>query len=416
MMFTKAVGIAAIVLQATAVDLPRDSVKYGPELELVHLYYDEFPTGIAVSREGRKFSNYPPGLDPNNTNNGQNRKYTIAELLPNNTERAYPSAEINNPPGGAINYTTYPPSGANYQDYLIGSQSCVIDSANRLWILDTGRALTPNGTLVPASPGGPKLLGVDLSTNQVIKTIVFPPTVAYADSYLNDVRFDLRPSSAPGGQGIAYITDSSVEGRNGLVMADLGTGESWRHLDNHPSVRPEGQWLAYLWGVPLYSWRPGLPYTYTGFGSDGIALSADGATLYWKVVAGRTLYSIPTSRLRDTSLASEVLAQGAVQNHGQTGVTDGMETDSHGLIYHGNMEQNGISVFDPRNGSDALFVRDARVDWVDTLATGFDGYLYFTNNQLVFGSGFYPGTDRRVKPYSLWRVPLPGNATKPVLV
>lgn len=414
MLLIHAASLATLALLTTAQNLPRDSVKYGPELELVHLYYDEFPTGIAVSREGRKFSNYPPGLDANNTNDGSNGKYTIAELLANNTERPYPSREINSPPGGAINYTTYPPTGANYQDYLIGSQSCVIDSANRLWILDTGRALTPNGTLVGASYGGPKLLGVDLSTNQVIKTIIFPPTVAFADSYLNDIRFDLRPSLTSSGQGVAYITDSSTEGRNGLITVDLGSGESWRHLDGHPSTRPEQQWLGYLWGVPLYAFRPGQPFSYGAFGTDGIALSADGETLFWKVVAGRYLFSIPTARLRDNSLHSEVLAQGAIQNHGQTGVSDGLETDTNNFIYHMNAEQNAISFFNPRNGSDALFVRDARLDWIDTFATGFDGYLYFTNNQLVFGSGFYPGTDRRVKPFSLWRVPLPGNGTKPM--
>jgi len=49
------------------------------------------------------FSNYPPSLDPKDT------KYTVAELMGNNTEKPYPSAEINSPPGGAINYTTTPP-------------------------------------------------------------------------------------------------------------------------------------------------------------------------------------------------------------------------------------------------------------------------------------------------------------------
>ncbi len=49
------------------------------------------------------FSNYPPSLDPKDT------KYTVAELIGNNTEKPYPSAEINSPPGGSINYTTTPP-------------------------------------------------------------------------------------------------------------------------------------------------------------------------------------------------------------------------------------------------------------------------------------------------------------------
>lgn len=99
---------------AGAVDLATDPGVYGPALELVHLYYDEFPTGIAVSSTGRKFSNYPGGLDGNDTYRGIGNKYTIAEIFSNNTERAYPSVEINHPPGGAINYTTYPPTGVNH--------------------------------------------------------------------------------------------------------------------------------------------------------------------------------------------------------------------------------------------------------------------------------------------------------------
>jgi hypothetical protein len=165
----------------------------GPPVEIAHLYYDEWPTGlkypfpkagfridritgIAVSASGRKFSNYPPALDPTDT------KYTVAELKSNNTEVPYPSAEINSPPGGQINYTAYPATGANYQDYLIGVQSVVVDPADRLWILDTGRASTPNGTMVPATYGGPKLIGVDLQTDRIFKTIVFDPTAAPATS------------------------------------------------------------------------------------------------------------------------------------------------------------------------------------------------------------------------------------------
>ena len=73
-------------------------------------------------------------------------------------------------------------TGANYQNYLIGVQSVVIDSLDRLWILDTGRPATPDGTTVAASYGGPKLIGVNLSNDTIFQTIVFPPNVAYSDS------------------------------------------------------------------------------------------------------------------------------------------------------------------------------------------------------------------------------------------
>ena len=151
-------------LRVSATQLLADPGVGGPPVEVVHLYYDEWPTGIAVSASGRLFSNYPPALD------GTNTRYTVAELKENNTEVPFPNVEINSPPGGQINYTTTPPTGANYQNYLIGVQSVVIDSADRLWILDTGRASTPDGMMVSASYGGPKLLGVDLSNNTIFKT------------------------------------------------------------------------------------------------------------------------------------------------------------------------------------------------------------------------------------------------------
>lgn len=356
-----------LLASVCAAQVVTDPGVYGTPIELIHLYYDEWPTGIGVSSTGRLFSNYPPGLDPNNTNNGQNNKYTVAELVSNTTEKPYPSADWNNPPGGQINYTTNPPTGANYQNHLIGVQSVVVDPDDRLWILDTGRALMPNGTLVEATFGGPKLVGVDLTNDQVFQIIVFPDTVAYPDSYLNDVRFDLRPNITSSGKGVAYITDSSSEGRNGIVTADLGTGESWRHLDGTIYVRPETGFVPYVWGVPLYSINAQTQELITiGSGSDGIALGADGEDLYWGPVGGRYMYSAPTRLLLQTGPTSEMMVQQAVQNRGQKGFSDGYETDTNGFIYVGNFEQNGIALYNPANATVMSFVRDTRINWVDT--------------------------------------------------
>lgn len=367
-----------------------DPLTHGPALEVVHLYNDQWPTGIAVSANGRKFSNYPPALDAGNTNSGSNNRFTIGELLPNNTERAWPSVKINSPPGGAINYTTSPPTGANYRDYLIGSQSIVIDEQDYAWILDTGRAIDPrSGDMVESVDGGPKLLRVSLTNDTVVKNIVFNSSVVFSDSYLNDVRFDLRTnlSGIKGNQGVAYITDSGTNGRGGLITVDLGTGEAWRHLTQDPRVHSEAPFVAYVYGTPFYGLQgPGAPYAGIGFGSDGIALGADGKDLYWSSVASRNLYSIPTERLRDYSLSSEVAAQGAVQcmsppcndrrggsltpfrNAVRTmkGVSDGLETDSQGFIYGGNVEQSSVVFFNPKNSSTSVFVRDPRINWVDT--------------------------------------------------
>ena len=77
-----------------------------------------------------------------------------------------------------------------------------------------------NGTNVPASVGGPKLIGVNLTNDAIFKTIVFPPNIVFPDSYINDIRFDLRPSITASGQGVGYTTDSSQEGRNGIIIVD----------------------------------------------------------------------------------------------------------------------------------------------------------------------------------------------------
>lgn len=261
-------------------------------------------------------------------------------------------------------------AGANYQDHLIGVQSVVVDALDRLWILDTGRALTSDGTLVPASVGGPKLIGVDLTTDTIIQTIVFPASVATPFSYLNDVRFDLRGnlSGASSGAGVAYITDSSNEGRNGIIVVDLGSGEAWRRLDGLPAVRAEGQFVAHIWGEPLYGLPQGAdgPVGYAPVGSDGITLSADGEELFWSQVAGRYLHGVPTARLRDRGRAGDVLAQAAVVNRGQKGVSDGFESDTNGLVYVGNMEQNAVNWYNPANGTTGVFVRDTRINWIDT--------------------------------------------------
>lgn len=102
MLSTLFAAAGLLPLLASSQQLIQDPGKAGPELELVHLYYDQWPTGIAVSSTGRKFSNYPGGLDKNNTNNGSNGKYTVAELTGNSTEAPYPNADWNNPPGGGM--------------------------------------------------------------------------------------------------------------------------------------------------------------------------------------------------------------------------------------------------------------------------------------------------------------------------
>jgi sugar lactone lactonase YvrE len=155
---------------------------------------------------------------------------------------------------------------------------------------------------------------------------------------------------------------------------------------------------------------------YISFGVDGIALSPDTNTLYYSVIGGRFLYSIPTALLRsNTTSPGELTA--AIQNLGEKGISDGLDTDSNGIVYAGNIEQSGVSMYNPVTGKTILFVRDKRINWVDTFSLGTDGYLYFTVNQLNDLNAIYPGQglsllDRRQKPYVVFRAKLPNLGTK----
>lgn len=321
-------------------------------------------------------------------------------------------------------------------------QSVVIDPVDRLWILDTGRVYTPDGkTLVQSSFGGPKLISINLSNKSIIQTILFPPTVAYPDSYLNDVRFDLYAPITDSGKGVAYITDSSSEGRNGLIVVDLGTGESWRHVSATQAVRPDAGFVGFVNGQSVYYYDATTGgMTYFPFGSDGIALSVNGENLFFCPLSSRRLYSVPTALLRNRNASSELRSQQGVVYHGEKGFSDGFETDSNGLIYMGNFEQNAVVAFNPYNGTVNTIVRDPRINWVDTckmtsrvwaiarcgpiwsVLTSFDlvsvstdGFLYFTSNQIHLTAASYPGTDRRVKPYALFKVRLPNGGKKLIL-
>ena len=103
--------------------------------------------------------------------------------------------------------------------------------------MEPGRARTVDHDRVARLhlPGGPKLVCVDLTRDEVVQTILFPPDVALPTTYLNDVRFDLRRGEA----GAAFITDSSDQGPNGIVVVDIATGKSWRRLHEHPSTKVE---------------------------------------------------------------------------------------------------------------------------------------------------------------------------------
>jgi sugar lactone lactonase YvrE len=365
--------LAPLVLPAQA---PLQTDRAFGQLEVVARFDSgPIPTGVTVSKHGRIFLNFPHWVDTVDV--------TVVELKDGKTV-AYPEG--------------LPQSGpAAPADKLMSAQSVVVDQKNRLWILDTGRMAG-----APAPSGGPKLIGVDLATNKVFQKILFPAEIASAGSYLNDVRFDYSRGAA----GFAYITDSSFLSP-GIVVVDLATGKSWRRLAHHPSTAADPTFQPYVEGEQLIDSGADLKPFHPKSASDGIALSADHKWIYYCPLISRHLYRVSAALLADPA-ATEAAVAKTVEDVGDKGMSDGMESDREGNIYFGDLEGNSIRRLRP-DGRFELIAHDPRILWADTLSLANDGYLYFTANQLNRMPRFHGGKDQRVLPYVLFRVKIDGH-------
>jgi sugar lactone lactonase YvrE len=376
--FWTLLATAALGTLCLAQDVAKEQVI--GQLEIVATFSGPMPTGVSVSNDGRIFVNFPRW--------GDAVEYTVAEVK-NGKISPYPDAGMNQFA-----------EGDNPEQKLVSVQSVVVDPAGtRLWILDTGSI-----QFGPVKPGGGKLIGVDLKTNRSVKKIVFPPDVALPTSYLNDVRFDLHR----GAEGMAFITDSTGNGPNGIIVVDLASGKSWRRLNDHPSTKPDSVFVPVVEGEILQLRLPGQPPMRFSIGSDGIAISPDYKALYYCPLTSRKFYSVSVDALADQSKSDPDVAA-TVRDLGEKGgASDGLESDGQGRVYLSDYEHNAIRRWSAQNGFE-LLAHDPRMLWPDTLSLASDGYLYFIANQVERQSAFHGGKDLRQKPYVLFRLMVDGT-------
>ncbi|MBT2767646.1 gluconolaconase [Stenotrophomonas sp. ISL-67] len=343
------------------------------QLDQVFAFHDAMPTGVTVTDNGRIFVNYPKW--------GDDVTFTVGEIREG---RVFP----------------YPDAAFNREDPndpangLISVQSVVADGKGAVWLLDTAAP----GFAAPKA-GGAKLVAVDLASNKIIRTLVFPANVMLDGTYVNDMRFDFRV----GKEGTVYVTDSSISGPGAIIVMDIASGKAVRRLSGARSTSPDPDFIPVVEGrQALITSGPDGKSKPLTVASDGIALSADGKTLYFCPLSSRHLYSVSTTLLRDPNVSEAQLAE-AVKDLGEKGASDGLEADADGAVYAGDYEHNSIRRR-LADGSWQTLVHDPRVLWPDTLSIGPDGYLYFIANQLQRQAGFHDGMDLREKPYSLLRV------------
>ncbi|OBK35382.1 gluconolaconase [Mycobacterium sp. 1245111.1] len=329
------------------------------DYEVVAEFSNLMPTGVTVSDDGRIFVSFPRW--------GDDVAYTVAEVIDGKAV-AFPGEHVNSW------------GGTRARERLISVQSVVIDPEGFLWLLDTGAP-----SFSPYVDGGPKLMRVDLASNEIDRVLVIPDTAMTATTYLNDVRFDFSEGR------YAYLTDSQPVGA--LIVADLDSGECWDRLRGHQSTQAQDQFRAVIEGEVRDQYR---------VGADGIAISPDGARLYYCPLSSRRLYSVDTAALKSRDISDNLVAE-AVLDHGDKCASDGLESDSAGTLY-ATAYEHGAVLQRKATGQWTTVLQSRRLLWPDTLSIASDGYLYVSVNQLPRTPLFNHGIDDRVPPYLIVRV------------
>ncbi len=337
--------------------------------QTVHEFRGPMPTGVAVSKTGRIFANFPRWGD---------RVTSAVVEIKGGKEIPYPNAAVNRLPDKNPNR-------------FVCVQSVVVDPKDRLWVLDPAAPL-----LQDTLPGAPKLVCIDLRTNRVVRTYRFPEKVAGGSSYLNDVRFDLTHGRA----GYALITDSSSRGSNAIVVLDLASGESWRKLNDHPSTKADKSIALVVERQKLLTRKRFGSPAKPSVGADGIAIDVRQGRLYYCPLVSRKLYSVSLAALENRASKPEDVAA-AVRDEGVKGASDGLVCSADGTLFVTDFERNQVK----RRGVDGAYTPVIQLrpyEWPDTLSVGPGGWLYVVANQLQRQKA-YRVKDERAPPYRLVR-------------
>ena len=321
-------------------------------------------TGVAISPEGRLFVNYPYWLDKHS--------YSVVEVGQDLNPLPFPDSVWNSFQKGD--------DGTNK---FVCVQAVVADEENNLWIVD------PAGIgLANVYKKSNKLIQIDLKTNKIKRIYTFPESVAGRESYINDIRIDHK-------SGFAYMTNSS---KDGIVVVNLNTGASRLVLQGHPSTLSDSNYHFTMNGKEMSNASGPVKIN-----SDGIALSPDKQWLYYKPLTDNRLYRVNTAILRDFNTTTEQVA-GKVEDVGKFVATDGMEFDSEGNLYMGDLENARIVKITPDKKMTTLVEDKEKLSWPDSYSISKDGYLYISCSQIQQMPWFNNNRNITQYPYRVFRI------------
>jgi sugar lactone lactonase YvrE len=331
------------------------------QLEIVTEFRSFAPSNATVSRDGRIFA----------TNHGQRRQaQMVVEVMKDGSIEPFPNASWNGSP-------------ASTPDVFNTPNGIVIDSQDRLWIIDHGNWLP--------EPQAPRLLAFDIKTRELVFRHVFDPSVAPARGLAQDLAIDAE-------RGFVYVADSAGNAP-GLIAVNIRDNTA-RAFKDHASLRAEDVDIV-MDGKVLQFRRPDGTMAPARLAINPISLSADGERLFYGAMNGQTLYSVPTRFFRDGRPDAEIAA--AITRVATKPTSNGMTTDSEGNHYITNLGDSAIDVIAP-NGQISRLVQDSRLSFPDSVRFGTDGWLYVLATQLHKAPIFSGQPEAATPPYILARV------------
>jgi len=346
----------------------------GPVERLTTIFKDDTfqLTGVAISPQGRVFTNYPLWSDI--------YRYAVIEVDGETNDPKMENYSMNRLPYPDLYMNSWKP-GDNGKDKWVCVQAVYADEKNYLWVVD------------PASPkmegvydNSHKLVKINLATNAIEQTYFFEG-VAGPKSYVNDVRVDNE-------RRYAYLTNSN---EGGIIVVNLVTGKAKQVLQDHYSTKSDPAFKFIIDGHELM--KNGQPVK---INSDGIALTPNGEWLYYKPLTDDKLYRIRTEHLRNDSMSSETLGSN-VEDLGHFYPTDGMIFDPKGNLYLGDMRTNSIKKITP-DLKVLNILTDDRLLWPDSYSISEDGFLYISCSQIQKQPEYNNGVNKRTTPYAIYKL------------
>ncbi len=345
------------------------------QLKEVTSFKEHRPTAIAVSQEGRIFTNLPYSSYSSDTHTN-----SVLEVLPDGTQIAFPDTSWNEKPNN------FSKVGAQF----INVQSLTIDAKNDLWILDTASPQR-KGVI----EGGARLIQIDLETNTVKQIVIIDNDILSEKSYLNDVRVDKT-------QSYAYITDS-VDG--GIIVISFKSLEQRRVLQNVVPLNDVQKTLV-IEGISL----KGAADFYA---TDGIAYDPINEIVYYQYrpfSGSAALMKVDTKVLNDFTLSRKQIKE-QVTFIGNTVITDGIKF-KEGSIYLTDLERNAISKYNLATNLVTTVISSSEISWPDSIDFDTEGAVYFTTAQFHRLAGLNDGIDLQKGDFKIYRTELKGNTTK----